>query len=84
MWYRPLAVIAVLGCGLLIVIGVQPPNEKSLWTIGGMIVLLSAVWFGGERQRFAGPPQGVLDREREAAIIEAEKAVGQPPGEAGA
>jgi amino acid transporter len=78
VWYRPLAVVAVLGCGLLIVIGVQPPNEKALWTIGGMIALLTVVWFGSERRRFPGPPQGMLDRERQAAIVAAEKAVGQP------
>jgi amino acid transporter len=43
VWYRPLAVVAVLGCGLLIVIGMQPPYEKAVWTIGGMIVVLTAV-----------------------------------------
>jgi hypothetical protein len=45
-----------LGCGLLIVIGVQPPNEQALWTVGGFIGLLVVAWFGGVRSRFAGPP----------------------------
>jgi hypothetical protein len=28
-WYRPLAFLCVLGCGLLIVVGVQPPNDMA-------------------------------------------------------
>ena len=76
-WYRPLAVVCVLGCGLLIAVGMQPPNDKAVWIIGGAIVLLAAVWFGGERRRFQGPPQGVLDGKRQAEIEAAEKAVGQ-------
>jgi amino acid transporter len=77
VWYRPLAVVAVLGCALLIVIGMQPPNEKALWTVGGAIVALTIAWFAGERCRFAGPPLGVVDPQRQAAIAAAEKAVGQ-------
>jgi O-antigen/teichoic acid export membrane protein len=56
-WYRPLAVLAVMGCLGLIVIGVQPPNEIAVpilaWTVGLMIV----AWFAFERKRFQGPPQ---------------------------
>jgi amino acid transporter len=81
IWYRPLAVVAVLGCGLLIVIGVQPPYDKALWTIGGIVVLLTVAWFGWERGRFAGPLHGVLTPQRQAAIAEAEKAVGQDASE---
>src|SRR5262249_13249211 len=46
--YRPLAVACVLGCGLLFVIGVQPPNRIALWTVLGMTALILAVWFGRE------------------------------------
>ena len=28
-WYRPLAVLSVVGCVVLIVLGMQPPNERS-------------------------------------------------------
>jgi hypothetical protein len=50
----------VLGCGLLFVIGVQPPNDKALWTVGGAVLLLILAWCGYERRRFPGPPrQGV-------------------------
>lgn len=55
-WYRPLAVVSVLGCLALIVIGMQPPNERSAWVVGGTLAAMAVVWFGGERLRFAGPP----------------------------
>lgn len=57
VWYRPLAVVCVIGCGVLVVIGVQPPNDKALWILLGMSALMLALWFGLERRRFAGPPQ---------------------------
>ena len=61
-WYRPAALVAVLFCGLLIVVGVQPPNDKALWIVLGAAVVLAAGWFGRERRRFAGPPEGVARR----------------------
>ena len=39
-WYRPLAWISAAGCIALIVIGMQPPNERSVWVVGGMSLLL--------------------------------------------
>jgi amino acid transporter len=59
-WYRPLAAISVLGCLALIVIGVQPPNQKTAWIVGGTLVVLALLWFGGARRRFAGPPEALL------------------------
>jgi amino acid transporter len=76
-WYRPLAVLAALGCLGLIVIGMQPPNDKALYVVGGAIVLLGLLWFGVARQRFAGPPHGVLSLQRQAEIQAEEQAVGQ-------
>ena len=55
-WFRPLAWLSVAGCLALIVIGMQPPNERSVWVVGGMAVVLALVWIGGERYRFPGPP----------------------------
>lgn len=55
-WFRPLAVVSVLGCGALVVIGMQPPNEKAAYVVGGMIVVLAAVWFASARRTFPGPP----------------------------
>jgi len=60
-WYRPLAVVAVLGCSFLIVIGMQPPNEQAVWIVGGSVVVLAIVWFAFERRRFKGPPAIELD-----------------------
>jgi Flp pilus assembly protein TadB len=56
-WFRPLAVLATLGCLFLLVIGVQPPNQIALRIIGGTAVVMVAVWFGLERRRFKGPPK---------------------------
>jgi len=56
-WYRPLAVVAVLGCAGLIIIGMAPPNQQAAWVVGGAVALLAVTWFGFERRRFKGPPQ---------------------------
>jgi amino acid transporter len=55
-WYRPLAILCVLGCGVLFVIGVQPPNRVALWIVLGLVALLATLWFTFERRRFKGPP----------------------------
>jgi amino acid transporter len=55
-WYRPLALLAVIGCVGLIVIGMQPPNQQAVWIVGGTVVLMAITWFSFERKRFKGPP----------------------------
>jgi amino acid transporter len=60
-WYRPLAALAVLGCTALVVIGMQPPNERSIVIVGGTILALAIAWFASERRRFAGPPRLAAD-----------------------
>jgi amino acid transporter len=55
--YRPLALISVLGCAGLIVIGVQPPNEIAVKILAGTAALMLLAWFGLERKRFQGPPR---------------------------
>ncbi len=59
-WYRPLAVLCVLGCAGLIVIGLQPPNEIAVWVVGGSILVLAAIWFGYKCRHFPGPPEEIL------------------------
>jgi len=76
-WYRPLAVLCVLGCAGLILIGMQPPNEKAVVVVGGMVLVLTALWFGAARKFFPGPPQGVMIMQKQTEIAAAEKAVGQ-------
>jgi amino acid transporter len=56
VWYRPLALLSVLGCGLLFVVGVQPPNDRALVVVAGAVVALAAAWYAFERRRFPGPP----------------------------
>lgn len=58
-WSKPLAVLATLGGGVLVFVGVQPPNEKVLYLIVTLGVAMSVFWWGlGERHRFQGPPVG--------------------------
>lgn len=54
---RPVAVLAVVGGAVLIFVGVQPPNEKVLVLIVGLLAFLAVFWWVlGERRRFRGPP----------------------------
>jgi hypothetical protein len=64
LWYRPLAVLSVAGCVVLITVGMQPPNERSIWVVGTTALVLAAAWFGIARHRFPGPPQAALDEVR--------------------
>jgi amino acid transporter len=59
-WYRPLAAVSVIGCLALIAIGMHPPNEKSVWIVGGVLLMLAVVWFAGLKERFAGPPEALV------------------------
>lgn len=54
--FRPFAAISVAGCIGLIVIGMQPPNDKALWVVGATAALLSILWFAVMRNHFRGPP----------------------------
>jgi amino acid transporter len=58
--YRSLAALSILGCALMLLIGVQPPNEKNLWTVLLALATTAVVWFAYEREHFRGPPQTVL------------------------
>jgi amino acid transporter len=55
-WYRPLALVCVLGCAGLFAIGVQPPNDKALVVLAAFVGALWVLWFGVARRRFPGPP----------------------------
>jgi len=56
-WYKPLAVVSILGCILLFAIGMVPPNEKAAYSVAAMAGVLLVVWFAVESRRFKGPPQ---------------------------
>jgi amino acid transporter len=55
-WFAPLAVVCIGWCGVLIVVGVQPPNDKALWILLGVIGALVIFWFAQQHRTFAGPP----------------------------
>lgn len=58
-WFRPVAIVSFGGCAALIVIGMQPPNEKSFWVIAAMSGTLLVAWYLGVKHRFTGPPEAV-------------------------
>ncbi len=75
--YRVVAALCLVGCAVLIFIGVQPPNDQALIVTLAVLAVAAVVWFGFERRRFAGPPIGDAARARQAAITAAERAVGE-------
>jgi amino acid transporter len=62
-WYRPLAAVAIVGCGFLMVIGCQPPNEVAGEILGGFTLALLVGWLGYARRHFPGPPHQLLESE---------------------
>lgn len=75
--YRLVAVLCMLATALIVWLGVQPPNDKALGITLGFLVLTALVWFGVERRRFKGPPQGVMILGLQERIRAAEAAVGE-------
>jgi len=55
-WFRPLAVVSLLTCSGLIVIGMQPPNELAVPVVAGTAGGLAILWFAFARRTFPGPP----------------------------
>ncbi|MCY2957937.1 MAG: amino acid permease [Planctomycetota bacterium] len=55
-YFRLLAVVCIVGAGLLLLIGVQPPNEKALYLVALALSFAVVAWYGLERRRFRGPP----------------------------
>ncbi|MDZ4142809.1 MAG: amino acid permease [Methylotenera sp.] len=54
---KPIAVLAVIGGGFLVIVGIQPPNEKVLYVTLFMLAVMAIFWFVfGENKRFKGPP----------------------------
>ena len=69
--------LAIIGCALLIFVGVQPPNQKVGYLIVAMLVVMAIIWFAFEARRFKGPPIGDMIAKRQAEITAAERAVGE-------
>ena len=65
--------VSVLGCVGLIVIGMQPPNEKAVYVVGGMTACLAVFWFVCARHTFAGPPHGVIGMRHHHSVHEGDQ-----------
>jgi amino acid transporter len=74
-WFRPLAVVSIIGCTGLVVIGMQPPNVKAAYAVLVLSLALAILWFSFYRKRFVGPPHGKISVQQAEAIQAAEVAV---------
>ena len=72
-WFIPAAMVSVMGCAGLVVIGVQPPNDQALIVLLVFGAALMVFWFFLARHSFAGPPAGMLTSAKLKAIIAIEK-----------
>jgi amino acid transporter len=54
--FKALAVISVAFVGVLVWIGVQPPNDLALGALTGAVIVLPVAWWAGVRKVFKGPP----------------------------
>lgn len=71
------ALLAIVGCAVLIFVGVQPPQERVGYLVAALAAVLIVAWFAFEGRRFKGPPIGDEVARRQAEIAKAEKAIGQ-------
>ncbi|MGE3804056.1 MAG: amino acid permease [Gemmataceae bacterium] len=78
-WYKPLCVISVLFCLLLVVLGMQPPNEKAVLVVAVMVLVLLVVWTTMGRHYFPGPPEGVLQIHDDDALRASSSSSAQQP-----
>jgi amino acid transporter len=78
--YKFVALLCFLSMCLILFLGVQPPNDKALWITIAFLVVTALVWFGTEKRRFKGPPQGVMIQGLQEQIKAAERAVGETTG----
>jgi amino acid transporter len=77
-WSRPVSALALLGSLALVVVGVQPPNEKVGYLLAAGLATLALVWWTVERKRFLGPPSSAESiQARQSGIAAAERAVGE-------
>jgi amino acid transporter len=70
-------VIAVIVGIVLAITGFFPPNEKVFYLTISMIVVMAILWYGFERNRFEGVPEGEKIAQRQKMITEIEKKYGE-------
>ena len=73
--FRIVAVLVIAAVLLIFGIGIQPPNGNALYLTVGFFVLVAAIWFAFERNRFVGPPTGLEIEKRQAEIARAEQSL---------
>lgn len=71
------AIIAVLVGIVLAITGFFPPNEKVFYLTVFMVIVMIILWYGFERNRFEGVPEGEKIKERQKMIAEIEKKFGE-------
>jgi amino acid transporter len=71
------AVIAVVSSVVLAITGFFPPNEKVFYLTVAMIIIMPIIWYGFERNRFEGVPEGDKIAQRQKMIAEIEKKYGE-------
>ncbi|HWO20048.1 MAG TPA: amino acid permease [Kofleriaceae bacterium] len=74
VWSRPVGVLALIGGGVLVFVGFQPPYQLVGKFLAGTVVVLAVVWFAFERRRFPGPPLTEADVAKRQSEIAAEEA----------
>jgi len=92
IWSKPFAIITIIGAIILAYAGTQPPFDPIIlplfpdlpvplnWLTNPLIFIAVALiigWFVSEGRRFKGPPIGAEIARRQAALLAAEKAVGE-------
>ena len=59
----PVAWVATLWCGFVLVVCSLPPNVVAAKMLGGVVVVLALIWFGAVRRRFVGPKVNLAEFE---------------------
>jgi amino acid transporter len=75
--FKLVGVLSLIAMAIIFYAGIQSPNDWALAITVGFIVLMIVVWVLFENRRFQGPPIGDMIAKRQAAIKEAEAAVGE-------
>jgi hypothetical protein len=70
-------VLAIIFGIVLAITGFFPPNEKVFYFTIAMLIIMPIVWYGFERNRFEGVPEGDKIQERQKMITEIEKKYGE-------
>ena len=78
-FYPVVAILCIIGCSVLIYVGIQPPNDKALTVTLVALGITGTFWFGLERRRFQGPPTGQMIAARQAEIAARERALKEAP-----